>query len=42
MIDWVANGMKEKPEEISTLIWDAAKLGIFPLMNRNGESTEIF
>lgn len=42
MIDWVANGMKEKPEEISTLIWDAAKLGIFPLMNPNGESTEIF
>ena len=42
MIDWVANGMKEKPEEISTLIWDAAKLGIFPLMKPNGESTEIF
>ena len=42
MIDWVANGMREKPEEISTLIWDAAKLGIFPLMNPNGESTEIF
>ena len=42
MIDWVANGMKEKPEEISTLIWDAAKLGIFPLMKPNGESTEFF
>jgi len=42
MKDWVANGMKEKPEEISTLIWDAAKLGIFPLMKPNGESTEIF
>lgn len=32
MIAWVLNGMKEKPEELADIIWDAAKNGVFPLM----------
>ena len=32
MIAWVINGMREKPEELADIIWDAAKNGVFPLM----------